>query len=325
MASEAKLVSDLLAEFNTVVNTGFNKSYEQFEPELKKLGYKYPSGPVETVNFIFMGFLGGLERFYGSRKHDTIPEGYKFPVTNVEWDKAVDIERRKMIRAAAAGSAVGLTTYKNNIMALGPMAKDHPYEMMLDMLEVGDASTYGLTFDGQNMFDTTHDYAIVAGSQSNLLSGTGETVALVYADLIAAKAAMNGFYYQQGGTANSKKRKLNKTSNKLMVVCPDGLSSIFEAILGAEKIGNNTNLMKGKFQIVSRPFTDVDDWYLINLDDDGLGMSPFLLQMEEEPKLDNPQESDLSVRENGMYSWGVRYSGVQAYGAWWKAVMTTNT
>jgi phage major head subunit gpT-like protein len=109
------------------------------------------------------------------------------------------------------------------------MAKDHPNELALDMLEVGDAATYGTTFDTQNLFDTTHDYATAAGTQSNLLTGTGVTVATVIVDLGSAISALNAFYYKQGGTANSKKRKLNKNM-KLLVVCPDELFNVFETI-----------------------------------------------------------------------------------------------
>lgn len=117
-------------------------------------------------------------------------------------------------RAALANSMDGLNIYKQRIAELPIMVKDHPIEMALDMLEVGDASTYGTTFDAQNMFDTTHDYKDSAGTQNNIVTGSGATtVALLLADFQSAKARMNGFYYQQGGSSNAKKRKLNRTGS----------------------------------------------------------------------------------------------------------------
>jgi phage major head subunit gpT-like protein len=205
------------------------------------------------------------------------------------------------------------------------VAADHPYELALDMLEVGDASTYGTCFDGQNLFDTTHDYGTSAGTQDNVITtGSGVTAAYLITDMGKAIARLNGFYYSQGGTGNSKKRKLNKKL-KLLVVCPDELYAVFEQVRTQGTLATGEeNVYKGRFELVSRPFSDASDWYLINIDDsDNLGL--FLYQVEKPVELDMPTPSDESVRENKIASYGAYGRYTVAYGAWWKGVMINNT
>lgn len=316
-------VKALLALFNAAAKTQFNLAYQSVEPALKGLLYEYPSGPVETVNFPFFGFLTGMAEFTGTSKFESFPDGYKFTVTNKEYQGGVFIKSADVERAANVNSIAGLNIYTQRIGELPQQAKDHPNELALDMLEVGDAATYGTCFDAQNLFDTTHDYATAAGTQSNLLSGTGVTVATVLVDLNSAISALNGFYYTQGGTANSKKRKLNKNL-KLLVVCPDELFTIFEAIRTQSFISSTENNLKGRFEVISRPFTDTGDWYLINVDQSD-NLSLFLYQVEKPVELEYPTVNDESYKNNKVFKWNAYGRYAVAYGAWWKGIMTTNS
>jgi phage major head subunit gpT-like protein len=316
-------VKALLALFNAAAKTQFNLAYQNVEPAIKGLLYEYPSGPVETVNFPFFGFFRGMQEFTGTSEFESFPEGYKFTVTNKEYQGGVEIKAADIERAANVNNIAGLNIYKQRIGEMPQAAKDHPSELALDMLEVGDAATYGTCMDAQNLFDTTHDYATAAGTQSNLLTGTGTTLANVIVDLTSAISAMNGFYYTQGGTANSKKRKLNKTM-KLLVVCPDELFTTFEAIRTSTIISSTDNPLKGRFEVVSRPFTDTSDWYLINVDmSDNIGL--FLLQMEKPVELEYPTVNDESYKNNKRFKWNAYGRYAVANGAWWKGVMTTNS
>lgn len=316
-------VKALLALFNAAAKTQFNLAYQTVEPQIKGLLYEYPSGPVETVNFPFFGFFTGMSLFTGTSQFESFPEGYKFEITNKEYQGGVEIKAADIERAANVNNIAGLNIYKQRIGEMPQMAKDHPNELALDMLEVGDASTYGTCFDQQNLFDTTHDYATAAGTQSNLLTGTGTTVAGLITDLNSALGALNGFYFTQGGTANSKKRKLNKTL-KLLVVCPDELFASFEAIRTQSFINSTENNWKGRFDLVSRPFTDTNDWYLINVDQtDNLGL--FLYQVEKPTELEMPTVNDESYKMHKRFKWSAYGRYAVAYGAWWKGVMTTNS
>lgn len=318
-------INNFLVDYNKVVKIAFDKTYMELDPKFKGFAFAFNSGFVETVDFPITKFLSNIELFDGTRKHHTPADAFKFTVTNKVYDDSVDIDRMKMKRAAASASIIGLDMYTKQIESMGRAMKEHPYELMLDMLEAGDASTYGLTFDGQNFFDTTHSYDTAAGSQSNLLAGTGATTtALLSADLTSAMSAMNGFFYVQGaGSANSKKRKLNKEI-KPTVVCPSELWGLFRDLQQSSQIANNSNIWQNAFELVSRPMTDANDWYLLN-DASDISGKPFIVQTEEAATLDMPSENDDSVKEHNVYTFGARRSGATAYGAWWGAIQVTNS
>lgn len=319
------LTKDLVAQFNIVARTEYNKAYQEFEPKFKELLFEYESGPVETVDFPFIEFLQGMEEFTGSRKHQTFPSGYKFQVTNKEWDVAVDIKQKDLERAAAVGSLKGLNPYKMRISEMPKLVKDHPIELAFDMLVAGTANTYGTTFDGQNYFDTTHNYGTTAGTQSNIITnGAGTSVANLIADVTRVLTRLNSFYYYQGGTTNGKKRKLNRTMNKILIVAPDDLYGNFDQARTQSKLATGEdNPVKGRFDLVTLPMTDTNDWYAV-VTDEGM-FRPFLYQIEKAPLLDMPTINDESVRERRIWTWGAYGRYNVAYGAWWKSVVVQNS
>jgi phage major head subunit gpT-like protein len=321
-----KSIRAIFEEFNVAVRTDYNRAYQAVEPKLKEMVYEYPSGPVDKMNFVLFKFLDGMNLFTGTRTYKTFPEGWSFYVENKEYDMGISIKQKDFERAALMGSIDSLNIYKKRISELPTLVKDHPIELALDLLEAGDASTYGTTFDAQNFFDTTHDFADAAGTQSNIITnGSGvTTVAYLLADLQRAKAVMNGFYYQQGGSGNSKKRKLNRSMDKLVVVCPDQLFALFEQLRTQTILATGeSNPVVGTFTLVSRPMTDANDWYLLNISDPIF--KPFLYQVEKPVELDTPTMQDESVRNNREFQYGAYGRYAVAYGAWWTGVMVQNS
>lgn len=321
---------ELLAQFNVRARTDYNREYQEFEPKFGELLYEYESGPVETMDFPFFGFLKGMAEFKGQRVHETFPDGHKFQVTNKEWDYAVDVPIKDIDRAAQLNSLNGLNIYTQRIGEIPKMVKDHPVELAFDMIEAGDANTYGTTFDLQNFFDTTHDYAAAAGTQSNIItSGSGVTAGAIRTDFQAALSRFQSFTVQQGTNAqgtsnNSKKRKLNKTMDKLLIVCPTELFGVFEDLRTQGTLATGeTNPMKGRFELVSMPFTDTGDWYIFVLDSPTF--KPFLFQKEKDVELDMPTPQDENAREYKTYTWGAYGRYAVAYGAWWTGIMVENS
>lgn len=323
----AQLLKDLVTDFNLVAKANFNKSYEELEPALGGLAYKFNSGNVGSVDFFITQINSKIKEFKGTRDHITPSTSFRVAVVNKEYDGAVDIPRRELMRAASVESVLGLNVYADQISSLGMEAKDHPFETLLDYLEAGDASTYGTTFDGQNMFDTTHAYDNVAGTQSNLLTGTGTTLAQLSTDLKAAMDAIYGFTFtvDKGNTANKKKRALNRNP-KFVVVCPTGLRSKFEDLKELRHFGVDgatENSLRNSFDIIVRPFTDANDWYLIDVSEPLV--RPFVISEEESPRLETPEMNPHQLREHKVMTWGIEgMSYGIMYGAWWKAVQTTN-
>lgn len=320
---------ELLAQFNIVARTEYNQAYKEFEPMFKDLLYEYESGPVETVDFPFFGFLRGIEEFTGVRTHNTFPDGFKFQVTNKEWDHSVDIKRADFERASLMNSPLkGLNPYRQRISEMPKMFKDHPIELAFDMLEVGDATTYGTSFDGQAFFSETHAYATSAGTISNIITnGSGATAANIHADILRALSRFQTFTIDQGGqgiTATSKKRKLNKTMDKLLIVAPNELHGVLFDLQSKDRLATGeSNTVKGKFEFITLPFSDTGDWYITILDDPFF--KPFLYQVEKPAELDSPTLQDESARERKVFTWGGYGRYNVAYGAWWKAIMIQNS
>lgn len=319
------LTKDLLAQFNVVARTEYNRAYQEFEPQFSDLLYEYESGPVETVNFPFFGFLKGMEEFTGSRKHQTFPEGFKFTVVNKEWDMAVDIPRKDLDRAVSSNSLAGLNPYKQRIAEMPALVKDHPIELAFAMLEAGAASTYGLTFDGQTFFDTDHGYSTSAGTSNNIVTGTGVTAALIAADILTCLARFQSFTVQQGGgTSTAQRRKLNKTTNKLLIVAPNEFYGVlWDLRTKAVLASGETNTLQNRFEFITLPFADANDWYICVMDSPQF--RPFLYQVEKRPELDTPTLQDEAARENKLFTYGAYGRYNVAYGAWWTAIKVTNT
>jgi len=321
------LFKDLVEEFNIAAQTAYNKGYEELSPQFERLAFKFNSGDVSSTKFPVTKIMSKIKAFTGDRQHQNPADGFFFEIANDEFDGSVDIKRRDLLRAQAVNSLIGLDLYVKEIQSLGAEAKDKPYEDLLEWLEAGDTSTYGTTFDGQNMFDTTHDFNNAAGTQSNLLTGTGVTLATLLVDIRSAMAALEGFYYvmSDGSTANSKKRMLNRNP-EYVIVCPVGLKPFFEDIRQMTVVGrdgSSTNTLKNTFEVIARHFTDTNDWYLIDVSDPMI--KPFIISMEEEPKLETPEMNEFQMREHKVLTWGIEgFSYGIGYGAWWKAVQTTN-
>lgn len=319
------LIKDLVALFNTRARIEYNKAYQEMEPEFGDLLYEYSSGPVETMDFPFEGFLRNMEEFKGSRIHQTFPDGYRFQVSNKEWDVAVDIKRANLERATMLNSPVqGLNLYLQRIAEMPKMVKDHPVELAFDMLEAGDANTYGTTFDGQNLFDTTHDYGTSAGTQNNIVTGTGVTAALIHADILSVMSRFKSFYYTQGNTGNAQKRGLNKGSIRPLIVAPVELEGVLFDLKNKSVLATGEeNTLKGSFDYCTKFFTDANDWYALLRDEPVF--KPFLYQVEMPTELDFPTPNDESVKEKKILTWGAYGRYNVAYGAWWKAIKVTNT
>jgi hypothetical protein len=333
MSGTQQSFNDVVVDFNLSARTEFNKQYQELEPELKGLAFRFNAGNVAQSNFYINQLFSTVKEWKGAQSYKKIDEVIKTSIVHTEYEvEGLEIPSREFKRAASVNSITGMDMYIKAIGAQAPAAKDAPYEKMLDLLEAGNASTYGTTFDNQNMFDTTHAFDKEAGTQSNLLTGTGISTAQLSADLKSAIAALNGFYLSvdNGSTANNKKRKLNKGKMKLVVVCDSSLSSAFSDLNSLENIvidtngGSQTNTLRNKFEVVDRPFTDANNWYLMEVSDAAL--KPFMISVEDEGALNTPDDQPEAIANlqvlryafNGL-SYGV------GYGAWWKAILVNNS
>jgi len=325
-----KSVNQLIDQFNIKVSTKFMKEWQQLETELKMLAFSFPSGYTKETSFPISQFLKGMKRITDGIEYQNPADTFQFSVKNYEYGNGVSIPLADFQRAGASENLMALNPYELQIKSMVNEAKEFPFEEALAWIEAGAASTYGTTFDGQTLYSNTHDWSDAAGSQDNLLAGTGVTFAKVYDDLLTAYSALEGFYFvPSGDTANEKKKKLNKnlSMGSLMCVVPSQLAGIFLQIqtqtMVTTAVGNIDNIFKG-LKYVTRPFTDANDWYIFDTNDDGAGMRPVLISMEEMLKLDNPAPTDDDWKKKKRLNWGLYDRHGLGYGAWWKTAKIVN-
>ena len=209
----------------------------------------------------------------------------------------------------------------------------HLLKIVFDLLEQGATDTFGTCFDNQTLFSATHDFAGVAGTQSNLVTGTGISTAQISNDLKVAMSRLLGFTFTVDNNDGSvkKKRKLNgKFGNpKWVVVCHTDQWAKFNDIRKAGLLvvdtngGSQSNTLMNQFEIITHPFADNDDYYLMDMSEPTV--KPILISMEDEGSLvtpDDNSEARANLRTLRYAHQDLSYG--LGYGAWWKAIKITN-
>lgn len=333
MSGTSKSFSDIVADFNLSARTEFNKQYEMLEPAFQNAAFRFNSGAVSSSNFFINMLFGDVKEWKGTQEYESVDKVIKQQINHKEYFvKGLPVLVRDMKRAQAANSITGLDIYIKQIGGLASRAKDAPYELMIDYLEAGQTTTYGTCFDNQALFASTHSFNDVAGNQSNLITGTGTSLAQLSDDLKKAISALKGFYFETdtGSGQVKKKRLLNKGQMKLVVVAPSNLYAKFMDLRTLETIvvdsngGSQSNSLRSSFELISHPFDDADDWYVMELSESTV--KPFLISVEDEGSLHTPQENSEAIvnLQELRYAYNGLSFGV-AYGAWWKAIKVNNS
>lgn len=314
-----KTITQLVEEFNRVVEVAFGKKTLEYQPKLHELVASYPVPYAPTSELIWEQFLGGLSAVTDGEPIDamTLPSNYKITISNGKYGQKVQVTESEFERA---GRLSNLALYTSKIEAMAVNAKDDPIVRGLAMLEAGHTNTYGTAFDGKNFFATDHLFGD-ATSQSNIVTGHGNTLQQVAFDMDAAYAALKGFY----GYAGGGKKLLNKNELKIMVFCSTKMVSVFKALRDKDFISGTSNSWKGAFDFEVAPFSDPDTFYMVNLENDGYAQNkPILNPIEKEARLKNNLNQE-SATMDGLYKWQVDLRQGIGYGAWYKAVKVDNS
>jgi len=254
------------------------------------------------------GWLGqspSMQEWVDERQLKSLND-FDYSLTNKDYEATLSVNKNDL-------EDDRLGNVKIRIQDLAVRAKQHPRKLFFDALIAG---TTALCYDGLAFFSASHTEGD-SGTQSNLLTGTGITLALLKADMIAAEAAMRGYLDDTG-------EPMDETPPKLGVVCPLGMTSLFEELNTSVQISNSSNTMKGKLSAIvsSGRLTDGNDWYLVNMNE---GIKPFIRQVRQKAEFSALEgESDNGfMRKN--FAYGVDSREVFGYGLWQKCVKTTNT
>ena len=325
--------AETVESFNTTAELAFDKQYQAYQSALKEFAFKYNSGATSSSNFYINLLFGSSKEWLGTQEYTNIDKVIKQAVINKEYYvEGIEFPVRDFKRAQQTNSITGLDMYVKNVSSLSKIAADSPYKTMLKYLKAGAGTTLGTCFDSEPLFSANHAFSNVAGTQSNLITGTGITVPQLIADIQSTMASMLGYYYSiNTGSGEDEDTRMLNESPKYVIFCSPSLAAKIGDIKNLSTIivdgtaGSQDNPLRNSFEIVTRhiDIANPNDYYILDVSESNV--KPFLISMEDEGNLLTPQDNleALSNQQSIRYAFnGLSYGN--AYGAWWKIAKVNN-
>jgi len=258
----------------------------------------------DKENYGWLGQSPSMSEWVDERKLKSLEE-FDYEIVNRDYEATLSISRNEI-----ADDQLG--NVKVRIDDLARKARIHPRKLFIEALKAG---TTQLCYDGQPMFSASHTEG-KSGTQSNLLTGTGTTLAQLETDIETAEAEMLSYKDDTG-------EPWNEGDVKLGIVCHPKMKAKFNKLNTLEQINNSSNSMKGRISQItySSRLDDETDWYLGDVSD---GMKPFIKQKRQDPKFEAMEGQSDNGFMRKKYSYGVDYRVGFGYGLWQKMIKTTN-
>lgn len=260
-------------------------------------------GPDEEYGWL--GQSPSMSEWVDERKLKSVAE-FEYKIPNKDYEATLQVDRN-----AIEDDRLGAVNVRINDLAR--KARIHPRKLAIAALMAG---TTDLCYDGQPFFSASHSEG-VSGTQSNLLTGTGTTLAQIKADIETAETALLSFKDDTG-------EPWNEGEIKIGIICPTAMKRKFEELNTLAMISNSDNGMKGRISQItySARFTDANDWYMADISS---GIKPLILQKRSEIKFNSLEADSDNGFMRKQYAYGVDYRVGFGYGLWQKMIKVTNT
>lgn len=285
------------------LRTDFVKSLEAAESPEEVMGMilKVPS-KSNKENYGWLGNVPQLTEWLDERKlNGVLDNNYEIP--NKDYEATLQVDRNSI-------EDDQLGAIKIRISDLAIRAKQHPRKLFFETLLAG---VTNLCYDGQAFFSASHASG-KSGTQSNIVTGTGVTLAQLEADFDSAVVAMASYKDDQG-------EPFSDGEMKLTIVCSKTLAPKFRKLLTADVIDATSNTMKGAAEkVISSTRLSGNDWYLVNT---AAPMKPFIMQERKAPAFEAQDKGEKAFMSKKLL-YGVDYRVGFGYGLWQYAVMINN-
>lgn len=291
------LEKGLRADFMKAYNNGENPA--EVMPVIMQA-----TSTSSSEKFGWLGNVPQLQEWLDERKAQGLND-FDYSIVNKDYEATLKVARNEIMDDQLGG-------VKIRINDLASKARLFVRKLFFDAIEAG---TTDLCYDGQAFFSNSHSEG-ASGTQDNLGSGTGTSVAQISADINTAIAAMMNFKDDQG-------EPFNEGAMDLYIVAPWQLKVNLDQVLNATQISATDNMLKGVAKpIYSSRLSDANDWYLLNAA--GL-VKPFIFQVRQAPVFASLEgNSDAGfMRKDYFYGIDVRYGF--GYGLWQKAYKVVNS
>lgn len=256
------------------------------------------------------GWLGNspqMREWLGDRKLSKL-NSFDYKLTNKDYEATLDVQRNDI-------DDDRLGNYKVRISDLASKARIHPRALFFEAIIAG---TTALCYDGLPFFSASHYDSAESGTQTNIYSGTGVTLALLKADIEGVIADMKCILDDRG-------EPFDESEIKIGIVCHPDLESKFDELNTLKRIGTTDNSMVGKIKqlTTSCRLTDKNDWYLANISDNGV--KPILRQVRKKAEFTNQEANSDNGFMRKVFYYGVDSREVFGYGMWQRMFKVTNT
>lgn len=231
---------------------------------------------------------------------------FSYSLANNDYEATLSVDRNSL-----KDDRMGAVRIRINDLA--KKARIHPRKLFFEAIVAG---TVDLGYDGQPFFSASHKDSDESGTQTNLFSGTGTSLAQLKADIEGAEAQMRLLKDDVG-------EPFDEGEVKIAIVCPPIMVTKFRELNTLVQISSSSNSMKGRLShiIDSGRLTDVDDWYFANISE---GIKPIIRQIRQKPEFNALEgESDNGFMRK-TYHYGIDSREVFGYGLWQKMIKVTN-
>lgn len=286
------------------LRTEFMKAYAPGEIVAKFMQFAtMVTSSAAKEDFGWLGNVPQMQEF----KDEKAPKGlidFDYTIKNVPYEATIKVDK-----FALRNDQYGMI--QTRIRDLAIRARTFPAKLLTNLVVAG---TTQLGYDGLPFFSASHTEGN-SGTQSNLLTGSGVTLANLETDFNAGVAAMAGFKDDLGEPMDEAGIR------DLVVFCPVALEPLFIKLFGAELIGQNTNTLKGAARIVSSSRLTGNDWYLFNV---AGAVKPLILQENMPVEFGALEGNSDEGFKRRFYLYGVEWYGNVGYGMWQKAIKIDN-
>lgn len=231
---------------------------------------------------------------------------YSYTIVNKDWItgqvaiKKSDMKAEKYVLGSDAEIAI-----RNAVQKF----INFPDKLIADLVDAN-----ANAFDGTPFFSNSRTNIEGSTAIDNIYTGSGTTLAQVYADF---KGAMN----QLIGLVDVGGTPFNISFN-FIVMCPPQLFDKFNTLRVADTLylsGTQSNDLKGLFDIIVNPYLGAsdNDWYLINKN---TPIKPFIVQ-----EMIPPEWELEDTKSNPYYYYFATATGNAGYGNPMSIILVSNT
>lgn len=292
--------SDTIKGLYKVLKADFLKAFGNGEP------VNTPDFVMETTStsasetYGWLGQVPQMQKWVDERKIRGLSEN-KYEIFNEDYEATLGVKRNDI-------EDDKLGAIKIRIADLARRAATHPWKLIIDAVMAGSTA---LCYDGQAFFSASHVEGNNQTAQSNIVSRTGNTVALTKADFLSAVAKLQSFKDDQG-------EPYNEGELKLTVLAHPAQRGVMEELFKAAVISQTTNVLVGAANVIySSRLTSTTNWYLFET---GSSMKPFIKQIRKPVEFNALEnESDQGFMRK-VFAYGVDYRIGIGYGLWQKAI-----